>query len=126
MRTALRVLADLNGAFQCIVGLLCVLAPGAAGALFGIVVPTPITLALTRMFGGLLVGSGLLSALLARDPDRNPDLAWLVAAACVVNVASDAMVVSHGELRFDQLAVGIVLQVVLIGLAVGHARRAAR
>jgi hypothetical protein len=122
MRTALRVLAGLNGAFQCIVGVLCVLAPAAAGSLFGIVSPTPVTLALTRMFGGLLAGSGLLSALLARDPDRNPDLPWLVAVTCVVNVASDVTVIANGELRFDQLAVGMGLQIVLAALAVAHAR----
>jgi hypothetical protein len=126
MRKALRVVAGLNGVFQMIVGLLCTLAPDAAAKVFELGQTGPAILALTRMFGGLLFGSGLLSGLIARDPDRNPDLLVLASAACVANISADFIVVSSGELAFKHLAGGILIQVILVVLAIGHLRTRSR
>ena len=120
MRTALRVLCGLNAVFQVIVGLLCSVAPAVADKVFELTQTGPSVFALTRMFGGLLFGSGLLSGLVARDPDRNRDLPILLAAACIVNVSADMMVVANGEMPFGNLAVGVILQVVIVALALGH------
>lgn len=120
MRSALRVLAGLNAVFQCVVGLLCIGAPAAAAKVFELAQTGPSVFALTRMFGGLLAGSGLLSALVARDPDRNRDLPLLLAAACVVNVSADLTVVASDEMPFKHLAGGVILQVILILLVAGH------
>jgi hypothetical protein len=127
MRSALRVLAGLNAVFQLLVSAICVTAPGAAAKLFELVQTGSSIFALTRMFGGLLFGSGLLSAMVARDPDRNRDLPILLAAACVVNISADMLVVANGEMTFGQLAAGVILQVLVAGLAIAHVakRRAA-
>jgi len=125
MRTALRVIAAVNGVFQVLVGLLCTVSPTTAATIFELTSTGPSVLALTRMFGGLLFGSGLTSLLVARSPERNPDLLLLLIASCVVNVSADAMVVSHGEMPFKHLAGGVILQVILIVLALGTMRRRA-
>jgi hypothetical protein len=122
MRGLLRGIAGLNGVFQIVLGVLCTIAPEGAGKAFELAQSGASVSALTRMFGGLLFGSGLLSAFVARDPDRNPDLLVLLVAACVVNVSADAMVVAHGEMPFASLAGGILLQVVLVVLALGVMR----
>ncbi len=120
MRSALRVLASLNALFQVAVGLLCIFTPIAAAKVFQLGQIGPSVYALTRMFGGLIFGSGLLSALVARDPDRNPDLPLLLVISCVANVGADAMVVANGEMLFGQVAVGVFLQVVVVGVAVAY------
>jgi drug/metabolite transporter (DMT)-like permease len=120
MRSALRILCGLNAAFQILVGLLCTIAPAAADKVFELAQTGPSIFALTRMFGGLLFGSGMLSGLVARDPDRNRDLPILLAAACVVNVSADMLVVGNGEMPFGNLAVGVILQVVLVALALAY------
>jgi hypothetical protein len=126
MHTALRVLAAFNGLFQIAVGLLCVSAPIAAASAFQLVDANASTQALARMFGGLLVGSGLLSALVAFDPDRNRDLPALLAVASIVNIAADAAVVAAGQMTFSQLAAGIILQVAVIAAALAHVARRVR
>lgn len=125
MRTALRVIAALNGVFQIIVGLLCTVSPATAAGIFELAQVGPSVFALTRMFGGLLFGSGLVSLLVARSPERNPDILLLLIASCVVNVSADMMVVSNGEMPFKHLAGGVILQVVLVVLSLGvRARKA--
>jgi hypothetical protein len=123
MLRALRLLAGFNAAFQVTVGLLCTAAPASAEKVFELAQTGASVDALTRMFGGLLFGSGLVSALVARDPDRNRDLPVLLAASCVVNVSADMLVISSGEMTFGQLAAGIVLQAIVAALAVAHVAR---
>jgi len=122
MRTSLRILAALNALFQCGVGLWCVVVPDAAAAAFGLAAEqlAPSTLALTRMFGGLLVGGGLLSALVARDPERNPDLVLLAIIASVANVGADLLVASAGHMALEHLAAGMVLQSLLAIVATAY------
>jgi hypothetical protein len=127
MRPTLRIVASLNALFQLLVGLLCVLSPSATASVFQLAQTGPSVFALIRMFGGLLFGCGLLSALVAHDPDRNRDLPALLATACAVNVAADAIVVGSGDMLFGQLAVGVILQLLVIGVAIGYvAKRAPR
>lgn len=118
MRAALRILASLNAVFQAAVAALCVLAPRAAAGVFELSEDGPSVRALTRMFGGLIFGSALLSALVARDPERNPDLLLLLIAGCLANLAADSLVVGSGEMLFAQLGAGMVVQVILVGVAV--------
>ena len=120
MRSALRILCGLNAVFQILVGLLCTVAPAVADKVFELTMTGPSVFALTRMFGGLLFGSGMLSGVIARDPDRNRDLPLLLVASCVVNVSADMLVVANGEMPFGNLAVGVILQVVLVALSLAY------
>jgi hypothetical protein len=113
MKTAVRILAALNAVFQIIVGLLSVASPPAAAAAFKVEIGSPAMAALIRMFGGLLAASGILSGYIAKDPDRDRALCRVYAVALLVNVVTDVIVIGAGELRFDQLASGMILELVL-------------
>ena len=122
MRTALRVVCGLNAVFQVLIGLLCTVSPAVAAKVFELTQTGPSISAIIRMFGGLLFGSGLASAIVARSPERNPDLPLFLVAACIVNISADTMVVANGDMPFGNLAVGMILQIVIIVLALGYVR----
>lgn len=108
--TTLRVLAGLNAAFQLPLGLCAVFAPALAAPLVQLpLAPGPGT-ALVRMFGGLLVTLGLLSATCAGRGAVEAWFARLVAAALLGNVAADAVVLAAGELGVDALGAGMALE----------------
>lgn len=110
MRKVVVGVAALNAVFQLLVGLLSVVSPEAAARAFKINVAAPAMLALIRMFGGLLASSGVISALVAKNPDRDRSLVIAFAACLLLNDAADGAVISAGEMRFDQLASGMLLQ----------------
>jgi hypothetical protein len=113
MRKIVVVVAGLNAVFQLLVGLLSVASPDTAAVAFKVTVASPAMLALIRMFGGLLASSGVISAIIAKNPDRDRSLVLAFAAGLLLNVAADTAVIAAGELRFDQLAAGMVLEIVL-------------
>jgi hypothetical protein len=113
MRRVVQIVGLLNAAFGVLVGLLAVASPMAAAGAFKVSVDSPAMLALIRMFGGLLASSGIVSAVVARDPDRYPVLVRAYAACLVLNVATDALVVASAEMRFDQVASGMLLELLL-------------
>jgi len=114
MRTFLRVVAGLNAVFQGLLGVLSMASPTVAAGLFQLEGLPPPALALIRMFGGLLAGSGLISAVVARNPDANPGLPAAYALTCVLNLAADTLVGISGAMRFSQLALGMLLQAILV------------
>jgi hypothetical protein len=123
MKKAVQGVAALNALFGLVVGLLCVAGPATAAAAFQIDAGAPAVHALVRMFGGLLAASGIVSALLAKDPSRDAGLVVGYAACLLVNVTADSVVIAAGELRFDQLAGGMVIQALLAGLLLVHRGR---
>ncbi len=113
MTSITRVFAFLNAAFQILVGLAAVVAPGLAAGIFG--VPSggaPAVTALIRMFGGLLAGAGLFAALVAVDPDRPRWFTRTLAVALLGNVVADVLVVGAGELGFGSVGGGMVLELI--------------
>jgi hypothetical protein len=110
MRKIVRAIAALTAVFQFLVGLLSVASPETAAAAFKVSVSAPAMLALIRMFGGLFATSGVICALIAQNPDRDRSLVTAFAACLLLNVGAD---VAAGELRFDQLAVGMLLELLL-------------
>jgi hypothetical protein len=113
MRKVVRAVAALNAVFQILVGLLSVASPETAAQAFKVTVAAPAMLALIRMFGGLLASSGVISGLVAQSPDRDRPLIVAFAACLLLNVAADIAAITAGEIRLDQLAVGMILEVVL-------------
>ncbi len=113
MRKIIRAVAALTAIFQVLVGLLGVASPDTAAAAFKVTVAAPAMLALIRMFGGLFATSGVISALIAQNPDRDRPLVTAFAACLLLNVGADVAVIVAGELRFDQLAVGMLLELLL-------------
>src|SRR5258708_24455166 len=124
MRTLLRVVAGVNALFQGLVGIVATASPSAAAGLFQLESLAPAGLALIRMFGGLLLGSGLISAVVARNPEANPGLPAAYAVTCVFNLAADTLVVLSGAMRFSQLALGMLLQAILVVVVAANLRRA--
>jgi Domain of unknown function (DUF4345) len=120
MKKIVQAVAGFNAVFQLVVGLLSVVSPLTAAAAFKVEGESPVLLALIRMFGGLLASSGIISALIAKNPDRDRGLVRAYAGCLLLNVAADVVVIASGELRFDQLAVGMVLELVLATLLVAR------
>ncbi len=113
----------LGCVFQGIVGLLSIASPAAAAGLFQLEGLAPSQLALIRMFGGLLAGSGVISFVVARNPEANPGLPAAYALTCLLNLAADTLVGFSGAMRFSQLALGMLLQAVLVAAVAGNLRR---
>ena len=113
VRKVVRGLAGFNALFQVAVGLLSVLSPHLAAAAFKVDIAAPAMAALIRMFGGLLASTGILSALIAQNPDRDRGFTTAFIGCLFLNVGADVIVIFAGELRFDQLAVGMILELVL-------------
>lgn len=118
MRTMVKVVAGLNALFQGLVGLVCIIAPSTAANLFKVEVSGVAMLALLRMFGGLLTSNGVVSGLIAQNPDRDRGLVAAYSALLLLNVGADLVVIGTGELRFDQLAIGMLLEAVLAVLLI--------
>ncbi len=116
MRRIVVIVGWLNAVFGLVVGLLAVASPVAAAGAFKVSVDSPAMLGLIRMFGGLLASSGIVSAVVARDPDAHPLLTRAYAAILVLNVAADGLVIASGEMRFDQVASGMLLELLLAAL----------
>ena len=114
MRTLLRVAASINAVFQVLLGLVAVASPQVAAGLFQLQGLGRPELAVVRMFGGLLAGSGLLSAIIARSPEANPGLLVGYALACMLNLIADTSVCLSGEMRFSQLALGMAPQALIV------------
>jgi len=123
MRTFLRTVAGLNALFQIVVGVVAILSPTAAAKLFELGELAAPSLALIRMFGGLLAGSGLLSGVIAWKPEANRSLPVAYALTCLLSLAADTAVGLSGALRFSQLALGMLLQILVV-IALGLHRRA--
>ena len=123
MRTLLRVVAGVNAVFQGLLGLLSIASPAMAAGLFQLEGLVPSSLALIRMFGGLLAGSGLISAVVAKNPEANPGLPTAYALTCVLNLAADTLVGFSGAMRFSQLALGMLLQALLVIAVAANSRR---
>lgn len=109
-----RVLAAVNALYQGLAGLLCITSPALAAGAFKIGEPAPVSRALIRIAGGLLVGNALWLGLFARAPAAHPLLAALVIAGSAINLAADVAILLAGDMRFDQLGVGMVLQGLLV------------
>jgi hypothetical protein len=124
MKRAVQVVAGLNGLFGIVVGLMSVAAPRVAAGAFKVDGTSVALLALIRMFGGLLAASGIISSVIARNPDESRTLIRAYAACLAVNVAADIAVIGAGEMQFAQLASGMLLEALLaILLVVYQARR---
>jgi hypothetical protein len=123
MRTLLRVAASINALFQVLLGLVAVATPQMAAGIFGLEGLGPPELAVVRMFGGLLAGSGLLSAIIARSPEGNPGLIVGYAFACILNLIADTAVCLSGQMRFSQLALGMAPQALIVIAIAARLRR---
>src|SRR5712675_314681 len=111
IRSIARGLASLNAAYEGIVGLLLVANPAAGGAVYQLAGLSPVSSALCRLVGGLMVGSALVLAAFALSPEANPWLAPLLAAGCVINVAADVSACAAGEIHWRQVAGAMAFQI---------------
>jgi|SRR5215469_6228180 len=123
MRTLLRLVAGINALFQGMVGIVSMAGPALSANLFEVEGLGPSSLALIRMFGGLLTGSALFSAVIAKDPDVGSILRVTYAVTCTVNLAADSLVIASRAMGFSQLGPGMLLQVVLVVAIARYQRR---
>ena len=123
MRLFLRLVAGINALFQGLVGIVSMASPAFSASLFQVEGLEPSSLALIRMFGGLLTGSALFSAVISKDPNVSSILRVAYAVTCAVNLAADSLVIASGAMGFSQLGLGMLLQVILVIAIAAYQRR---
>jgi hypothetical protein len=126
MRRLARVVAGVNAVYLGAVGLLSIASPGTAAVVYQLGSLTATSSALSRIVGGLMVGSALVLAAFAANPEANPWLGVLIAAGAVFNVAADVVACLAGELRWAQVAGSLVFQTALAVVVVAYLRQAWR
>jgi hypothetical protein len=113
IRPIARGLAGLNAGYEGIVGLLLLASPTAGGAVYQLTALSPVSRALSRILGGLMVGNALVLALFSRRPETHPSLAPLLAAGCAVNIAADVSACLAEEIHWRQVAGSLAFQFAL-------------
>jgi hypothetical protein len=113
IRSIARGFAILNAGYEGIVGLLLMASPVVGGAVYQLTGLSPVSAALSRLVGGLMVASALVLAAFAISPEANPWLAPLLVAGCVINVAADVSACAAGEIHWRQVAGSIAFQTAL-------------
>ena len=124
LRRLARIVAGINAGYLGVIGLLLMVNPEMAGVVYQLGKLSAESAALSRIVGGLMVGSALMLAAFAANPEANPWLGPLIAVGAVVNVAADGMACLTGELRWAQVAGALVFQIALAIALGAYLRRA--
>jgi hypothetical protein len=113
IRPIARGLAGLNAGYEGIAGLLLMVSPTAGGAVYQLTALSPVSRALSRILGGLMVGNALVLAHFSRRPETHASLAPLLAAGCAVNIAADVSACLAEEIHWRQVAGSVAFQFAL-------------
>jgi hypothetical protein len=131
MRWYVRIVFGLNAAYQVVIGLVALLAPLTMLGLYGASDADKQVLFLHAAMRGLgfyILFGGVLSALVALDPDRHPVLLALMGTLAVLTIVGWSLTLAFGEMQIGQVGVDLVVQALLLVGALGYyatAKRAA-
>jgi len=110
-----RIVFGLNALYQTVLGLICLLGPGVAVTLYGGTAAdqnSPLLLIAFRIIGVGLVPIGVMSALVAGDPEETPILRALIGLTAVLSFICWGIVIGRHDLAASQLA-SVVLDAVV-------------
>jgi hypothetical protein len=125
-----RIVFGLNAIYLTTFGLICLLGPSVAITMFGGSVAdqqSTLLMIAFRIIGIGLVPVGVMSALVAGDPENTPMLRALLGLAAVLSVICWGVVIGRHDLRATQLAsvvLNICMQVMVIVAVVFYHPRA--
>lgn len=130
MRLYTRIIFALNALYQAIIGVLCLGWPTRALGLYQATpaqLGEPMLRASFRLIGINLVLGALMSALIARNPDRHPVLLPLMGVLSVLTLVCWGVAgpLAH-EMTVAQYGLDLVVQVLLLIAVLGYARRAGK
>ena len=127
MRWYVRIVFGLNTIYQVVIGLIALLAPTMMLGLYGATdVDKQVILLLASMrgLGFYIVFGGIISALIAMNPDRHPILLRLIAALAVLTIIGWVLTLAFGEMKISQVGIDLVIQVLLLIGALGYYAKA--
>jgi hypothetical protein len=128
MRTFMRIAFGLNALYQIAVGVVCLLAPATAAGLHGGGFTEASTLLLVtfRLLGVNLIPAGIVSIVVAFDPDRHPILRALMGLIATLTLICWGIVVGMHTLAVGQVAsmiLNVVVQIcVLVAVVIYYPR----
>jgi hypothetical protein len=120
MRAFVRIVFGLNAIYQLVVGGMALVTPDAVYKFYGAADVQPFMLGIGRGLGAMVVFGALVSAFIARDPDRDPVLLPLMGFLSVATVAAWTLALTAGELTMDQVGVDVLVQVALLAGVVAY------
>jgi hypothetical protein len=110
-----RIVFGLNALYQTIFGLICLLGPSVVISLYGGSAAdqhSPLLMIAFRIVGVGLVPIGVMSALVAGDPENTPILRALIGLTAVLSFVCWGIVIGRHDLSAGQLA-AVVLDAVV-------------
>jgi hypothetical protein len=131
MRWYVRIVFGLNTIYQVVIGLIALLVPTMMLGLYGatdVDKQVILLLAAMRGLGFYIVFGGIISALVAINPDRYPILLRLMAALAVLTLVGWILTLVFCEMKISQVGIDLAVQVLLLIGALGYyplAKRAA-
>jgi hypothetical protein len=126
MRTYTRIVFGLNAAYLMIVGVLCLLGPELAVGVYGgteVDHASTLLLITVRLLGVNLIPAGVISVVVAADPDRHPILRALMGLLATLTLVCWGIVIGMHDLTVGQIAsatLDVVVQVALLVAVVGY------
>jgi hypothetical protein len=126
MRTYTRIIFGLNAFYQIVMGVVCMVAPMTAVTLHG---GTETDLCSTllmiafRIIGVNMVPAGVISAVVAADPDKRPILRTLMGMIATLQLICWGIVIGMHDLSAANIAsmlLDVVVQVALLVAVVGY------
>lgn len=117
MRWYVRIVFGLNTIYQVIVGLIALLVPAMMLGIYGATEMDKqvlLLLAAMRGMGFFIVFGGIISAIIALNPDRHPILLRLMAVLAALTIVGWVLTLFFGEMKMSQVGLDIVVQVLLL------------
>ena len=126
MRTYTRIIFALNAFYQIVMGVVCLAAPGVAVAIHGgndTDLCSTLLLVTFRMVGVNLIPAGVISAVVAADPDKRPILRTLIGMVATLQLICWGIVVGMHDLAATHIAsvvLDVVVQTAMLVAVVGY------
>lgn len=123
MRWYVRIVFGLNTIYQVVIGLIALLVPT---MMLGIYHANEmdkqvlLLLAAMRGLGFYIVFGGVISAIIALNPDRHPILLRLMAVLAVLTIIGWVLTLAFHEMTIAQVGIDIVVQILLLIGALGY------
>jgi len=127
MRSYVRIVFGLNTIYQVVIGLIALLVPT---MMLGIYHANEmdkqvlLLLAAMRGLGFYIIFGGVISAIIALNPDRHPILLRLMAVLAVLTIIGWVLTLAFHEMTISQVGVDIVVQILLLIGALGYYAKA--
>lgn len=129
MRLFTRIIFGLNCIYQIIVGAIFLFAPVFSITLYGFPQADTQSLAAhvgVRVMGVFLLAVGIISVLIAINPDKNPVLLPIMGAIAALTLVCWGITLYAREMTVNQVGLDVAVQVLLLIAVLGYAGKAGK